>query len=254
MRGKLIRMFFGLFSSWWKHKASFGISLGITALGLFLYLFTFVGERPTPLFESIQRIELNTLDTRFRYRGRGHTHPDPRIVIVDIDQRSQEILGHWPFSRSHFARMLDVLREDGARVVAFDVTFSKPDETSEPIRALRAEIGAWQKQGLVLDPRLATGFARLEARYNSDEQLAHSIERFGPVVLGNFFLYSQADLLGLDDATLDRYANLLAFFSFPQVRPVRSETGNQDFLKLIRNYTELGLLPLGAEANIDILT
>ena len=254
MRGELIRKILDLLRSWWQHKVSFAISVGLTVVGLFLYFFTFVGERPTPLFESIQRIELNTLDTRFRYRGRGHTRPDPRIVIVDIDQRSQEILGRWPFSRSHFARMLDVLREDGARVVAFDITFSKPDETSEPIRALRAEIRAWQKQGLPLDPRLATTFARLEARYNSDEQLARSIERFGPVVLGNFFLYSQADLAGLDDATLDRYANLLAFFSFPQVRPVRPETGNQDFLKLIRNYADLGLLPRGAQANIDILT
>ncbi len=246
--------FLGLFRSWWQHKASLGISVGVTALGLSIYLVTFVGERPTPLFESIHRVELNTLDTRFRYRGSSHTRRDPRIVIVDIDQRSQETLGRWPFSRSHFAGMLDALREDGARVVAFDITFSKPDETDEPIRAWRAEIRAWQKQGLPLDPRLAAKFARLEAKYNSDEQLARSIERFGPVVLGNFFLYSQADLAGLDDATLDRYANLLAFFSFPEVRPVRPETGNQDFLNLIRNYADLGLLPRGAQANIEILT
>jgi len=254
VRGKLIRKILDLFRSWWQHKVSFGISVSVTVVGLFIYFFTFVGERATPLFEFIQRIELNTLDTRFRYRGSGHTRRDPRIVIVDIDQRSQEILGRWPFSRSHFARMLDVLREEGTRVVAFDVTFSKPDETSEPIRALGAEIRVWQKQGLPLDPRLATKFAGLEARYNSDEQFARSIERFGPVVLGNFFLYSQADLAGLNDATLDRYANLLAFFSFPQVRPVRPETGNQDFLNLIRNYGDLGLLPRGTQANIEILT
>jgi len=221
--------FFGLFRSWWQHKASLVISVGVTALGLSVYLVTFVGERPAPLLESIERIELNTLDTRFGYRGSSHTRRDPRIVIVDIDQHSQEILGRWPFSRSHFARMLDVLREDGARVVAFDITFGKPDETSEPIRALRAEIRAWQKQGLPLDPRLATKFAALEAKYNSDEQFAHSIESFGPVVLGNFFLYSQADLAGLDDTTLDRYANLLAFFSFPQVRPVRPKPASRIF-------------------------
>ena len=254
MRRTLIRRFLGLFRSWWQHKASFGISVGVAALGLFLYFFTFAGERPTPLFESIQRLELNTLDTRFRYRGRSHTRRDPRIIIVDIDQRSQEVLGRWPFSRSHFARLLDVLHEDGARVVAFDITFSKPDQTAEPIRAVRAVVSAWRRQGLPVDPRVAAELARLEAKYDSDAQFAHSIEAFGPVVLGNFFLYSQADLAGLDAATLDRYANLLSFFSFPQVRPVRPETGNQDFQNVIRNYADLGLLPHGAEANIEILS
>src|SRR5947207_14452898 len=89
-----------------------------------------------------QAPEYQSLDTRFRYRPRRAMPIDPRIVIVDIDQHSQEVLGKWPFSRTHFARMLDVLREDGARVVAFDVTFSKPDESAAPIRALWAEMEA----------------------------------------------------------------------------------------------------------------
>ena len=50
MRGKLIRRFVGVFRAWWYHKASFGISLGITAFALFVYFFTFLGERPTPIF------------------------------------------------------------------------------------------------------------------------------------------------------------------------------------------------------------
>ena len=253
MRGKLIGSVFDIFRSWWRHKVSFTISLSITASALLIYLFTFVGERPTPIFEFIQRLELNALDTRFRYRGRSHTHPDPRIVIVDIDQRSQEVLGRWPFSRTHFARMLDALREDGARVVAFDITFSKPDETSEPIRDLRRELSTLRHQGMRFDPRLSAKLASLEAKYNADEQFARSIERFGRVVLSNYFLYSAADLAGLDDATLDRYANLLAFFSFPQVRPVRPDTGQHDFRRLIYNYGDLKLLPRGAEANLEIL-
>ncbi len=73
-------------------------------------------------------------------------------------------------------------------------------------------------------------------------------------MLSNYFLYSEADLAGLDDATLDRYANLLAFFSFPQVRPVRPDTGQHDFRRLIYNYGDLKLIPRGAQANLKILT
>jgi adenylate cyclase len=240
--------------AWRQHKGPLWISLGVTIFALFLYYFTFLGERPTPLFEFLQRLELDALDTRFRYRPRRSTAPDPRIVIVDIDQRSQEALGRWPFSRSHFARLLDRLREDGASVVAFDITFSEPDKTAEPIRALRGRLEAKQERGQLLDPRVVAELRQLEAEYNSDEQFARAIERFGHVVLGNFFLYSEADLKGLDEATLGHYAKLLEFFPFPQIRPLRPASGKQDRLTAIQNYAPFKLLPRGAQANIAILT
>jgi len=233
---------------------SFGISLGVTAVALTIYILTFVGERPTPLFDFIQRIELGSLDTRFRYRPTSYSRPDPRIVVVDIDQHTQEVLGRWPFSRTHFADMLDVLREDGARVVAFDITFSKPDETLGPIRALRARMEARRKAGQPIDPALTVELVRLEKEYDADAKFAQAIERIGRVVLGNFFLYTQADLRGLDDVTLDNYANLLAYFPFSQVRPLHSDPGRSQFRNLIENYAPYGLLPRGAQANIEILT
>src|ERR1043166_1438756 len=107
--------------SWWRHRTSFLISVGITAASLALYYFTFLKEDPAPILESWKRFEYNTLDTRFRYRPASLTPPDPRIVVVAVDQRSQEAFGKWPFSRKYFARMLDALRSDGAKVVAFDI-------------------------------------------------------------------------------------------------------------------------------------
>src|SRR5207245_6863575 len=115
MPGKAIASFFSIWRSWWQRRVSLAISVGITIFAIFVYVFTFVGERPTPIFEFVQRQELNALDTRFRYRPLRYTRPDPRIIIVDIDQHSQEVLGRWPFSRGHFARMLDALREDRDR-------------------------------------------------------------------------------------------------------------------------------------------
>ena len=254
MPGKAIASFFSIWRSWWQRRVSLAISVGITIFAIFIYVFTFVGERPTPIFEFVQRQELNALDTRFRYRPLRYTRPDPRIIIVDIDQHSQEVLGRWPFSRGHFARMLDALREDSARVVAFDITFTEPDEMVGLIRALRERLQARRKQGLSLDPELARELASIEDQLDTDKEFARAVERFDRVVLGNFFLYSAADLKGLDEATLDRYANLLAFFPFPQVRPLSAATGKQDLLNLIQNYAPYSLLPRGAQANIEILT
>jgi adenylate cyclase len=241
--------------AWWHRRVPFAISVGLTAFALTIYLNTFVGDRPTAVFSFISRLELNALDLRFRLRPDRYKNPDPRIIIVDIDQRSQEILGRWPFSRTYFARALDALREDGAKVAAFDITFSKPDETAAPIRELRKTVIARQKQGGRTDPRVIADLDRLSKEYDGDEQFARAIERFGNVVLGNFFLYSEYDSKGVDDKTLDRYANILADFPFPQVRAANPQTGERDLRHMIQGFGEpYELLPRGTQANIEILS
>src|SRR5215472_15851382 len=102
------RGFFGLYEllqSWWRHRVSFLLSLCITLSALTGYYLVFLQEKKTPLSELAQRLELDTLDTRFRYRPAGFTRPDSRIFIVDIDQKAQEMLGRWPFSRAYFAKL-----------------------------------------------------------------------------------------------------------------------------------------------------
>src|SRR5581483_2270647 len=74
-----------LLASWWRHLASFVVSVFVTLAGLALYLFTFFGEKPTPIFQFLQRLEFTSLDTRVRHRPASATPVDPRIVIVDID-------------------------------------------------------------------------------------------------------------------------------------------------------------------------
>src|SRR5262245_26796397 len=243
-----------LLLSWWQHRASFLISLGITFLALVVYFFAFFGESPTRLLGFLERLENSSLDMRFLYRPASATPVDSRIVIVDIDQHTQEVLGKWPFSRVHFARLLDALREGKAKVAAFDITFSKPDETGAPLRALLTDIEARQKRGEPVDPQLIKELQRRIAGYDADKQLAQSIQRFGAVVLGNFFLHTEADMRGMDDKTLDDYANQIAFYSFPSVRPLNPATGKADRIALIEKFRPDRLLPEGTEANLAVLT
>ena len=248
---------FGLYEllqSWWRHRVSFLLSLSITVFALFLYVFTFVGERPTPIFEFIQRLELATLDTRFRYRPQRYSHPDPRIVVIDIDQRAQEVLGRWPFSRTNFAKTLDVLHDDGAKVVGFDITFSKPDQSAAPIFALWAELEARRKRGDSVDAKLSAEVQKLAASFDADKQFAASIQKFGPVVLGNYFLFTDADLRGMEASALDAYANQIAFFAYPPAHPLHPESQKQEKAGMLEAFANTNLLPQGAEANLDQLT
>jgi adenylate cyclase len=242
----------GLLKQWWEHKGSLFISGVITLAALAIYSVTFVGERPMPLFDFVTRLELSSLDLRFQYRGR--MQPDPRIVIVDIDQQSQEALGHWPFPRIHFAHLVDALREDGARVVAFDITFSQADETVRPLRDLSASLAEQRKKGMAANAVVQSEIQRKEEEYNYDQQFADAIHRFGSVVLGNYFLYTKTDLQGVSNEALDRYANLIALFPFPLVHPEPSAVGDAGRLRLIDQYEAKYLVPRGAEANTELLT
>jgi len=241
-----------LLREWWAHRGSFAISLLVTLFALATYYITFLGERPMPVSDFVYRMELSTLDTRYQFRGRMRT--DPRIIIVDVDQESQEQLGRWPFPRVHFAHLLDALREDGALVVAFDITFSKPDETILPLQDLSGDLAAQQKKGRAVSSAVLATIQNKEKQYNYDQQVAEAIQRFGNVVLGSYFLYTKADLAGVSSQSLDEYANQIAYFPFPQVRPLPSAKGETDRVKVIQMYEDSNYLPRGAEANAAIFT
>ncbi len=240
-----------LLSSWWQHRVSFFISLGITLAALTIYLFTFLGDRSTPLFDFLKRFEYSTLDTRFRYRPARYTPPDSRIVIVSVDQRSQEVLGKWPFSRKYFGQMLDVLHEDGAKVAAFDITFDKPDLTAAPVRALWAKLQSERQAGHPPDPKLEAEVAELAKEFDSDAQFAAALRRFGPVVLGNFFLEPR-EAGGIDGAVLDKYAEMVQWYALNRAA-LNPATGKADFAALLNTYQMEGTLYSATIANIPEL-
>src|SRR5882757_3136450 len=63
----------------------------------------------------------------------GFQRFDPRkksvrpVTIVDIDDKSMEKLGQWPWPRTRIADLVTELTRLGAVVIAFDVVFSEPD-------------------------------------------------------------------------------------------------------------------------------
>src|SRR5579871_3943914 len=52
--------------------------------------------------------------------------PDPRLVLIGMDDGSLDYLQRpsYPLPRSMHGRMVDILREAGAKVIAFDVMFT----------------------------------------------------------------------------------------------------------------------------------
>lgn len=75
-------------------------------------------------FNVLKRIELTTLDLRFKLRGRIPTSDN--IILVDIDESSISAIGRWPWSREWYASLITTLTEYKSKTIAFDIFFSEP--------------------------------------------------------------------------------------------------------------------------------
>ena len=73
-------------------------------------------------------MELKTYDLRFL--STKNKKPSPDVVMAVIDEKSLDREGRWPWPRSKIARLIDLLSQDGAKVLGFDVTFIEPDENN----------------------------------------------------------------------------------------------------------------------------
>jgi signal transduction histidine kinase len=85
---------------------------------------------------ALTRFDDDLYDAMTRVLPRGL--PSGRVVIVDIDERSLNAVGQWPWPRDVVAQLLDRLRGLGASVVALDMIFAERDrEAAAPTRAGR---------------------------------------------------------------------------------------------------------------------
>jgi len=199
-----------------KHRAGFMISAAICVVSLALYVEVYMVARPSPTLHFLSTIELRTLDMRFQIRGsRDH---NGNVVIVAIDQKSQDVLGRWPFPRSHFAELVDVLREAGARVIAFDVNFPQPDQNSalQALRDVRQHYDK-AKRGGAGSASFDKHLKSLEAEADNDKRFAEALSRFQNVILGYFFFFTEEEARSQDKERLNEFLNYLSFQAYPQI-------------------------------------
>ncbi len=140
-------------------------------------------------FRALTQLERWAYDERVRLFLPGTV--DPRIVIVDIDERSLNAEGHWPWGRDKLALMLHQLfARYQVRVVGFDVAFPEADPSSG-ISVLEAIA----RQELRDDAPFQGFLQRARVSLDYDRRFAQEIAK-GPVVLG-FLVSPQGDRSGV---------------------------------------------------------
>ena len=192
------------------------ISVGVCVLSLALYVPLYFVPHHAAVLDFLYDMELKTLDLRFELRGTRP--PSSPIVIVAIDQKSQDVLGHWPFSRSVFARAINALKDAGAKVITFDITFPQPDENSalNAVRQLRKDYAA-SHTAHGKEPDFDAQLKDQEARADSDQQFADALSGFDNAILGYFYFFDEREAASQDPNLVKEFVNYLSFQAYPQV-------------------------------------
>ncbi|XDA97065.1 adenylate/guanylate cyclase domain-containing protein [Sulfitobacter sp. LCG007] len=141
---------------WWSDQV--GWVRVVAFMGLVFGLVIRVGD-PLPL-EALRNF---SFDLYHQSRPRDFT-PLP-VTILDLDDRSIEEIGQWPWPRTRFAELVDLAMQAGAAAIAFDIVFSEPDRLSPPQIArdnpgLPPDVAARMREMPDNDAILAEAFAR----------------------------------------------------------------------------------------------
>jgi adenylate cyclase len=135
---------------------------------------------------------------------------------VAIDEKSLDTLGRWPWPRTRIASLIDRLAAYGARVIAFDVTFSEPDESSGA--SVVADLSSRFE-----DPVVRAALENAARNADNDAKLAAALRGHPNVLLGYFF-----------------------FMSAQEVRHQQALEGRQDDYHIASRFTSVRFLQQGA--------
>ncbi len=150
------------------------------ALGLAVLVFFLLDVVGWLEWQFIEQMENLAYDARVVFTTRAKT--DDRIVIVDIDEKSLTAEGRWPWPRNKVAALIERLFERyRVALVAFDVVFPEPDESSG-LKVLE-ELAARELADV---PGFAGQIERLRPRLDYDRIMAQTMARY-PVILGYYF-------------------------------------------------------------------
>jgi adenylate cyclase len=113
----------------------------------------------------------------------GNTgQPSSVPMIVDIDEKSLQQFGQWPWPRYRIAMLIDKLRNLGALSIGLDMMFPEEDRTS--IEMIKKEF--YHDFGIEL------GFKEIPHDLrDSDRKLANALSK-GKIVLGYQFLFEES--------------------------------------------------------------
>lgn len=172
--------------------------LGVLGTIFILFLQT---SAPSLLQNVVNRLEYLIYDQRMAVMPKAIKSPENKIVIVDLDERSLQAEGQYPWNRIKVGQLTERLSEYGALVVGFDITFPEPD------RNIRDLLEPIDLSGL--NPAFAETLAEIEPSINGDLYFANAMANTVDAVLAiNFSPLGAVSYNELPDSIVEIEAEL----------------------------------------------
>ncbi|MEZ5527956.1 MAG: adenylate/guanylate cyclase domain-containing protein [Gammaproteobacteria bacterium] len=123
---------------------------------------------PAGIGSLVERLDNLLYDQRFNLMPKPVKNPDNKIVIVDIDERSLQAEGQWPWDRFKVGQLVEKLTEYGVIVTGFDVTFPEPQRNAMQDLLRRVDRNA-------LDGSFVGRMEEIERVLDADTYMANAI-------------------------------------------------------------------------------
>jgi len=168
-------------------KANLYIGALVTAALLYFSFF------PLSFFESLEKV-IYEIEMRLDLPSNPE---ESRVSIVNIDNKSIRNIGQWPWPRHLIADMITILKENGAKLIGFDIVFSEKEQNQavkeigtlyDEIRQSNHKYTAGQSKTWILN-RLK----EIENRLNNDRTLFQTVQKSGNIILPVVGVYGNYD-------------------------------------------------------------
>jgi adenylate cyclase len=216
----------------WRLRVALFLAVGLGTTGLWLVAYG------TNVFGEL---DLDTVDWRFSIRGEQSQPPDLALVKID-DVTFDELNLQWPFPRSRHASVITRLKEDGAKVIAYDVQFSEPSADADADNAL---MDAARAAGNLVFATTEVGEKGEPNFLGGDEGIAYARARVGN---GNFD-DDPGGVIRRVPYELDRLKSFSVLTAERATgRPVRAFSGDEH---LIDFHGPVGTIPAVSFSQVD---
>lgn len=154
----------------------------IICIGLMLTMFMVWFQLTSfPIIKRLRyELELFAYDAAIQLFDVNYKEKDVRVVIVDIDDKSIQTVGRWPWPRDKLATVVDKLSNAGAVLLAFDITFSDPETNIAEV--ILKEV----KETKPNDKKVISYVQELVPQFNNDQKFKSAITQID-TVLGYVF-------------------------------------------------------------------
>jgi len=165
----------------------------------------FLSFRAFPLLEGMERIFYSVEMRLDLPRSMGEN----KIAIVNIDEKSLNQLGPWPWPRSLVAEMIRILKANGAKLIGLDLVFSQKEQ-NQGLKEVKGLYEAISQQQETTGEKASYVWVleklkRIEENLDNDKKLSQTVKESGNIILpvvGKFGQYD-TELVIPNDSFLD---------------------------------------------------